>query len=263
MEAYRKYGNGVPRLVLVHGGPGAPGEMRPLAKMLEKKGIPSLEPLQSADSVDGQVEELYHQIMDAGLSDIFLLGYSWGAWLAILFAARYPDLVERLILVSTPPFTHAESLDISKRRMERLNEEQQKEIERCVQRMKSDELDERRDAFRSLALLFRESDGFSLLTDKEYVLDYQVDLFKSVWADAEERRASGKMLEAFKGLSQPLIFIHGNADSHKSTITIKLLKGLDIDAIYFEIPSCGHTPWLERFGQFRFLSIIENELRNN
>lgn len=263
MERFRQYGRGIPRIVLVHGGPGAPGELRPLARILEKKGYASLEPFQSATTIDGQIEELRDQLEEAGIKRCLLLGYSWGSWLSILFAERYPDMIERLILVSTPPFTYEDSLEINTRRMGRLTEEQRGEVATLIGDLDADSKEQREQAFRSLALLFRSADAYSLLTEQEYVEEYQVDTFKTVWAEAEQRRASGALFESFQSLQLPLVFVHGDEDPHPSTAILKLLKGLELDAMYYEIPNCGHSPWLERFGQFRFLSILENELRLN
>lgn len=261
MDQYRQYGTRLPQIVLVHGGPGAPGELRPLARILEKKGFSSLEALQSGTTIAEQVEELKVQVEESGLRSVTLLGYSWGAWLAILLAEKYPDLVDKLILVSTPPFTKEEAIEISKRRLDKLSSEQQKVVSELVSQIESENYEERVEAFRALALLFRGTDAYSLLTEREYVLEYQVDVFRSVWKEAEEKRASGEMLERFSRVRQPLIFIHGDDDPHSSTAIIGLLKNMDLDAVYYEIPNCGHSPWLERFGQFRFISIVENELR--
>lgn len=261
MEQYRRYGMGDPQLILVHGGPGAPGELRPLARILEQKGFSSLEALQSASTIEGQIEELKEQLELCEVEKCILLGYSWGAWLSILLAEKYPHLVSKLLLVSTPPFSEEEAKIISNRRMEKLGEEREKEVHTLFPLLESELYDVRQDAFRRLGLLFRESDAYSLLTDKEYVLEYQVDIFRSVWQEAEKKRASGEIVERFGRLTQPLVFIHGSDDSHPSQAIIDLLKEMDIDAMYYEIPNCGHAPWLERFGQFRFLSIVEGELR--
>jgi hypothetical protein len=53
----RKYGRRPFSIVVIHGGPGAPGEMAPVAReLLKVAGI--LEPLQTADSVEGQVAKI-------------------------------------------------------------------------------------------------------------------------------------------------------------------------------------------------------------
>ncbi len=57
MKNLRKYGKAPFAIVVVHGGPGARGEMAPVARELSTHGG-VLEPLQTATSVEGQVEEL-------------------------------------------------------------------------------------------------------------------------------------------------------------------------------------------------------------
>jgi len=58
MKNLRKYGNSPFSIAVIHGGPGAPGEMAPVARELSS-GWGILEPLQTAASLEGQVEELY------------------------------------------------------------------------------------------------------------------------------------------------------------------------------------------------------------
>ncbi len=59
MPNLRKYGNKPFKLAVIHGGPGAPGEMAPVARELSSiMGV--LEPLQTATSLEGQVQELHN-----------------------------------------------------------------------------------------------------------------------------------------------------------------------------------------------------------
>src|SRR2546426_5265244 len=57
VKTFRKYGGDPFRVVVVHGGPGAAGSVAPMARKLgQTRGV--LEPLQTATTLDGQVEEL-------------------------------------------------------------------------------------------------------------------------------------------------------------------------------------------------------------
>src|SRR5438093_128257 len=100
----RTYGSPPFRVVVIHGGPGAPGEVAPVARRLAAaRGV--LEPLQTADSVRGQVEELREVIETGATPPVTLIGWSWGAFLSFILAARHPMLVGKLVLVSSGPFT--------------------------------------------------------------------------------------------------------------------------------------------------------------
>ena len=55
MENLRIYGRKPYAIAVVHGGPGAPGSIAPVARELSKDmGV--LEPLQTKDSLEGQIE---------------------------------------------------------------------------------------------------------------------------------------------------------------------------------------------------------------
>ena len=53
----RRYGKAPFNVAVIHGGPGAVGEMAPVARELAS-GWGVLEPLQTATSLEGQIEEL-------------------------------------------------------------------------------------------------------------------------------------------------------------------------------------------------------------
>jgi pimeloyl-ACP methyl ester carboxylesterase len=62
-----------------------------------------LEPLQTAGSLEGQVEELKKVLKNWGHPPLTLIGHSWGAWLSFILAARHPECVRKLILVGSGP----------------------------------------------------------------------------------------------------------------------------------------------------------------
>src|SRR3990172_8273086 len=100
MEKLRKYGNKPYNIAVIHGGPGAPGEVAPVARELaSNRGI--LEPFQAADTCEGQVQELKAILEENATLPLTLVGHSWGAILSFILAARYPALVKKLIMVSS------------------------------------------------------------------------------------------------------------------------------------------------------------------
>src|SRR5262249_15809566 len=100
MENLRRYGAAPFRVAVLHGGPGAPGTMAPVARELAgDRGM--LEPLQAASSLQGQVEELRTVLEGHAELPATLIGSSWGAMLGFIFAAHYPALVTKLIMVGS------------------------------------------------------------------------------------------------------------------------------------------------------------------
>ena len=75
----RKHGPPPYSIVVLHGGPGAQGGMGTVAQELGKTyGV--LEPMQRANTVQGQVDELHEAILADAKPPITLIGWSWGAW---------------------------------------------------------------------------------------------------------------------------------------------------------------------------------------
>src|SRR5262245_15079766 len=95
----RRYGNRGPNVVVLHGGPGAPGSAAGLARALAEE-FSVFEPLQRGSgivplTVSQHVEDLA-AIAPTGSA---IVGHSWGAMLGLSFAACFRDRVSCLALV--------------------------------------------------------------------------------------------------------------------------------------------------------------------
>ena len=78
MKNLRKYGKAPFNIAVIHGGPGVPGEMAPVARQLSTNwGI--LEPLQTAISLEGQVQELKSVPEENGSLPITILWNSFSS----------------------------------------------------------------------------------------------------------------------------------------------------------------------------------------
>ena len=99
----RKYGKPPYTVAVVHGGPGARGDVAPVARELSSH-VGILEPLQTATTLEGQVSELHTVLQENSSPPVTLVGHSWGAWLSFIAAARHPASVKKLILVGSGPF---------------------------------------------------------------------------------------------------------------------------------------------------------------
>jgi pimeloyl-ACP methyl ester carboxylesterase len=119
MKPVRRWGSGPYPVAVVHGGPGAPGEMAPVARELSALcGV--LEPFQTESTLDGQVRELASAIAEQAKTPVTLIGFSWGAFLSYIVAARFPALVGKLILIGCGPFEEEYAQAILTTRLNRL-----------------------------------------------------------------------------------------------------------------------------------------------
>ena len=100
MRNFRIYGNPPYTIAVIHGGPGAPGEMATVARELAgTHGV--LEPLQTKPTVKGQIQELKSILKKHADLPVVLIGHSWGAMLSYMFTGENPEMVKKLILVSS------------------------------------------------------------------------------------------------------------------------------------------------------------------
>jgi pimeloyl-ACP methyl ester carboxylesterase len=67
--------------------------MAPVARELSGEWS-VLEPLQTADSLEGQVQELRAVLADNASLPTTLVGSSWGAMLGLVFCAQHPEFVQ-------------------------------------------------------------------------------------------------------------------------------------------------------------------------
>ena len=263
MNIYRKYGQEPFSTIVVHGGPGAPGGMGYFARVLSaKRGV--LEPFQTLSTIDGQVEELYSVIQEkCPCMKVKLIGHSWGAWLAFIFSAKYPDLVEKLILVGAAAFEEQYNTDLMQIRLSRLNKDERKEVQQLMENLKKPDAGSAdSNGFNRLGELMARTEIFDSLTVDDAVVEFQPDIFQSVWNEAEKLRKNGGLINYAKNIRCPVVAIHGDYDPHPSEgISEPLSRELN-DFRFILLPDCGHFPWKEKFAQANFFEILERELES-
>jgi len=251
--------HGVPpyRVVVVHGGPGAPGSMETVARELSSlTGV--LEPIQTASSVDGQVEELARIIEDRGEKPVVLIGWSWGAWLSFLVASEHPDLVSKLILVGSGPFREEYATSIMPTRLRRLNRAERTELTMIMDRLdrpsgKGDDLMAR------LCTLISEADTYDQV-EKGAGEECQFEIYRRVWGQASELRRSGSLLEAGGMIRCPVMAIHGDFDPHPYRGVMEPLSETLENFRFVLLKRCGHMPWVERHAREEFFTLLRSEI---
>jgi pimeloyl-ACP methyl ester carboxylesterase len=258
----RVYGKEPYGVAVIHGGPGAPGEVAPIARELSSLcGI--LEPLQTKDSVEGQVQELHDVLEKNGYLPVILIGHSWGAWLSILLTARYPSLVKKLILVGSGPFEEEYAINLLGTRLLRLEEKERVEVLSLIETLDNPDTNDKDRLLARFGQLMSKADSYDPLPDNNREsLKAAYDINFRVWGEAEKLRHSGELLEFGKRIHCPVLAIHGDYDSHPSEgVKIPLSRVLK-DFRFILLEKCGHYPWLERFAGDKFYDILKSEIKN-
>jgi len=255
----RVYGKKPYSLAVVHGGPGAAGEMKPLAEALSPEmGI--LEPFQNAKTVDGQIEELSTILDQEGTPPLVLIGFSWGAWLCLMTTAFHPDLVKKLILVGGGPLDERYALKIHETRMCRLGPAERAEAESLLKTMNETGAKRRNDAFVRIGFLLNKADAFDPIKFETGSIEYRFDVFQGVWNEAEKLRRNGILLHLARHIKCPVTAFHGDYDPHPAEGIEKPLKSALKDFHFYLLRNCGHKPWIERQAMDEFYTLLRNEL---
>jgi len=256
----RKYGSKPFSVAVIHGGPGAPGEVAPVARQLSSvRGI--LEPLQTENTLDGQVRELKTALEKDGSLPVILAGHSWGAMLGFILAARYPSLVKKLILVGSGPFEEKYAVNILGTRLVRLDEEERVEVLSLIEVLENPAIEDKSTPMARFGALFARADSYDPLPYNDEVLEFQYDINKNVWQEAERLRSSGELLEMGKQILCPVLAIHGDYDPHPYEGVQEPLSRVLNDFRFILLEKCGHTPWLERQARDRFFEILKKEIQ--
>jgi pimeloyl-ACP methyl ester carboxylesterase len=260
MGNVRLYGSKPFDVVVVHGGPGAPGGMRPVACELAKEyGV--IEPLQSEDTLEKQVEELHDAIVDSATAPITLVGWSWGGMLSYIVAARYPSCVKKLILVGSAVFDDNYMEEIMPTRMSRLNDTEKATLHHLFEILKSSDDSDKKDAFKVFGALIEKADSYDPIHHEEEAFAFQPEIYNKVWPEAQMFRKEGHLLSLGKEISSPVIAIHGDYDPHPYEGIYKPLSGVVADFRGVVIEKCGHTPWYEKHARERFYMTLHQEIK--
>lgn len=233
--------------------------MAPVARVLSSDfGV--LEPIQTASTVQGQVQELKLILEENGDIPIKLVGFSWGAWLSFIFAARFPSMVERLILIGSGPYEERYAEGIDETRICRLGIEKRAEIESIMKALADPKPDGKDLALERIGALFSKTDAYDPIDCESAALECRADIFQGVWNEAADLRRSGKLLELGRSIQCPVVAIHGDYDPHPAEGVQAPLGAVLKRFRFILLKNCGHKPWIERSSRRIFYRILREEL---
>lgn len=224
----RSYGAGGPLIIVLHGGPAATGNAAPIAQELADT-FRVLEPFQRGSSgdllsVSTHIADLHDMIAARfGGERPVLVGESWGAMLALAYAAAHPEIVGPIALVGCGTFD-------------------------LVARAK-------------LAATFesRLARGENLYDFAPLETTAQ-SIHLQTWEDMIRLQREGVYPAAFAAIKSPVLMLHGSYDPHPGKMIRDSLMPHLSKLEYREFERCGHSPWLERFARDNFFATLRSWL---
>jgi pimeloyl-ACP methyl ester carboxylesterase len=256
----REYGNSGPSVVVLHGGPGAPGYMAPVARGLAD-AFCVFEPFQrgSGDeplTVARHVADLHEWVASCcGGARPALVGHSWGAMLALAYAAAHPGCAAALVLVGCGTFDLAARDRLRAIREERMDDDLRRRIARLPEEFPDP--DER---LRVIGELTQSLDSYDLVSTEGEMQACDARAHHETWQDMVRLQAEGVYPAAFAAIEAPVLMLHGAVDPHPGRMIRASLEPHLLQLEYVEWERCGHYPWLERAVREEFFAVLRSWL---
>jgi pimeloyl-ACP methyl ester carboxylesterase len=255
----RRYGAAGPFVIVLHGGPAAPGEAAPLARGLAGT-FHVLEPWQRGSgesplTVATHVEDLRDLISDTcGDTPPTLVGESWGAMLALALAAAHPEASGPIVLVGCGTFDGAARARMKELLEARTDPELRRRLERLALECPDpgERLLRKHEMTRAL---------YAVDPIEEGPPDPEIPPFDSrahaeTWADMLRLQEAGVYPAAFAAIRSPVLMLHGAYDPHPGGMIRASLAPYIPQLEYREWERCGHSPWMERSVREEFFAVL-------
>lgn len=247
-------------IVLFHGGPGSPGNMPTLQKQLAKNN-PCLIVEQRKDSIHELLQDIHLQIDFFSSEEVVIIGHSWGAWLSAIYAATYPKKVKKLIQIGCGPLEQKYLEEIHRRRISRLDPAQQESYLSSIGNLGSYDILRSKLALQTLKHLTDTSDHFEVQTKFDFSPPVDIQHFKVLSKEISGLRKSGALVNYYKEINCPILFLHGNYDPHPIEGITEPLSAAKVSYKMIPIKKCGHEPWMERKAAPKFYEKLNAELK--
>jgi pimeloyl-ACP methyl ester carboxylesterase len=251
-----------PAVVALHGGPGAPGSVSRLARDLAG-AFHVLEPLQRrSGTVPLTVEQHVADLAAVAPPGSALVGWSWGAMLALSFAARYPGHASAIALVGCGTYDEASRADYERTMVERLGPERSARLAVLRRRLaQARDRDRCRQLFAAIGTLAGAAQAWDPLEASDDLAEPDPWGHDETWADVVRLQEAGVEPAAFGSIRGPVLMLHGDRDPHPGAATRDLLRRFVPQLEYIELEACGHAPWLERRARIPFLALLREWIR--
>ena len=245
-----------PKLLLLHGGPGADhcymlpqmlhlGERYDLLFYDQRGGGRSRSDARVPVTWQTHVEDLGAVVAAFGLEPLSVVGYSWGAMLALLYTLeqrKNPHLIPpaRLALISPAPLTSEYRRQFEG---EFARRQQLPEIEKMRAELSRSGLRERDPAaYRQRAFELGVAGYFADPRNAHDLTPFRVvgRVQQSVW----ESLGNFDLTRDLEGIRTPSIIIHGRDDPIPLASSVEASRALGTNLVVLD--DCGHVPYVEQ-----------------
>lgn len=249
------------RIAVVHGGPGACGSLARMAEELSRRmnrGV--LEPIQAAGTLEELTDELYGQLQTFSPAEqVSLVGHSWGGWLSVLCAAKYPRKVASLVLVGCAPFEDRYVPKILENRLGKLPLGERSCFTRLLEKLSGGASE---GEIRQVEAFVERTDNVCLLpSERDSSGIFRGDVYASIWEQAADWRTRGLLVGKLEEIVCPVYVIHGQDDPHPLEGVVEPLSRRGVRYQVQVLKNCGHSPFREKGARAGFFLRLAAILR--
>ncbi len=253
----REHGKTGPHVVVLHGGPGAQGSAASLAASLAPWARVHEPLMRKAGTLpltmDQHAEDVSRVVPDRAT----YVGHSWGAMLALTYAALYPATVSSVILVGCGSYDEIAREEHARRTRAALGPQGVARVAALERRLSTTT-----DAGWRDSLLGQLGDAIERAQAVDpigvTVADTTPDAagHDETWADVIRLQREGIEPVRFASISCPVLMLHGDKDPHPGMMIRDALQPHIPQLAYIGIHDCGHVPWYERHGREPFFRAL-------
>ena len=260
MIRFRTYGTRGPTVVVLHGGPGATGEMAPVARELAGS-FRVLEPWQRRSgavrlTVARHVADLHELLRTRGPSgSAALVGSSWGAMLALAYGAAHPTTVGPIVLVGCGTFDRKARARLVATLERRMGPALRARLAAVPGKYRDPD-----NAWMGEARLLLPLYSYDPLEDPARRGPVDAGGARETWSDMVRLQANGTYPARFHAIRSPVLMLYGSYDPHPGRMILASLRPYLPQIEYREWDHCGHYPWLEREVRTEFFSTVRTWL---
>ena len=251
-----------PPVVLCHGGPGIYDYLEPIAAMIDDLAtVHRYDQRGCGRSEDTPPYEIASFVADLdalrahwGYDSWTVMGHSWGADLALMYALGHPERVSRLVYLSGTGINPAWHAAYRRNREAKLSANDRERLKRLNARRKIAAATElvRINAERSALLARTEYFDAMHIRDLPRHDRFPINfaLNAALGAEANRLEESGELRAQVRRLAVPTLVLDGEGDPRPQWARAQLAALLPA-ACHVTIARAGHEPWIERPGDTR------------
>ncbi len=251
-----RQGKGTP-VVLCHGGPGGYDDLGPVAEMIDDiadvtrydqrgSGRSDRRPPYDVATFVYDLEALRARWR---IRKWVVGGHSWGASLALIYAARYPSRTRALLYISGTGLDPRWRTEYRRSRLARLSPEERTRYEQLSRMAAGATVRERGDIARERRQILEPTNYHDPLAMPDRREDHDQlinpDVNALVGEDHDRIALHPRFVTRVAQLPMPALVVHGASDPRPGWSAETVARTM-ADGAFVSLPEVGHYPWVER-----------------